>query len=127
MENSICNKLNAIGFSTDSFFIDEEMFGNIIIKSRLECGEVLSFIKDRGIWDCNIVFRKKEIPLIVAVNFYSGIPFKFEELSFDSDEVLIQWLINQKKIISLLSKEVIKRAEKQWKDITKKRLKNMLP
>lgn len=111
MLDNLCKELIVNGFPIDSFFEDDDCFGNVVIKSHLNCG-TLSIVKDRGIWDCNIIFHKEQIPLVAVVYLLKGIQFEFEELSFHSDESLIEWILAQKNILKRLSTQHILDAKK---------------
>lgn len=126
MVEILCEKLRANGFPVDSFYEDEKHFGNIIIKSRLECGTTISLIKDRGFWDCNVFVGNEEIPIVAVVYLLEGTSFEFEELSFDSDESLIEWLVTQKKTLNSLSTKHILEVKNKWDILTNERLKNMM-
>jgi hypothetical protein len=126
MINTIYEKLKENGFPVDSFFEDEKFFGNIVIKSRLECGMTISMLKDRGIWDCTVLLKDEEIPIVAVVYLLNDKSFDFEELSFNTDEKLIEWLVAQKSILTSLTEESIQRAEEKWETLTKERLKNMM-
>jgi hypothetical protein len=125
MLDNLCRELISNGFPVDSFLEDEKCFGNIIIKSHLNCG-ILSFVRDKGIWDCHIILQKEEIPLVSVIYLLKEVPFDFEELSFNSDESLIEWLITQKDTLRLLSKKHVLEAKTKWNTHTNERLKNMM-
>jgi|CZCA01.1.fsa_nt_gi hypothetical protein len=125
MLDNLCKELSLNGFPIDSLFEDKKHFGNVIIKSHLNCG-MLSIVRDRGIWDCNILFHKEEIPLVAVIYLLKGVSFEFEELSFNSDESLVEWLVAQKNTLKLLSSKHILDAKGKWDTLTKERLKNMM-
>lgn len=52
--------------------------------------------------------------------------FEFEELGFNSDAILIEWLETHKNTLQLLSNKDIREARKRWKVLNKERLKNMM-
>lgn len=126
MTENICESLNANGFPVDSFYEDEKHFGNIVIKSRLECGITITLTKDRGLWDCTVFVGNEEIPIVAVIYLLEGTSFEFEELSFDSDDKIIEWLIMQKSTLSALTDESLREAEKKWDIFTKERLKKMM-
>ncbi len=123
---NINNRLKENDFPIDSFIEDKMFFGNMEIKSRLKCGIPIVFIRDRGIWDCNLLFDNNEIPLAAVTSLLCEVQFKFEDLSFDSDEQLIKWLINQKEILDMLNSKHLKEVNNKWTILTNERLKNML-
>lgn len=108
MLDNLCKELSSNGFPLDLFFEDEKNFGNIIIKTHLNFGPI-SIVRDRGIWDCSVSFRKKEIPLVALVYLLDEKSFEFDELVFDSVE-------------SLSTKQLLE-AKKKWDILTKSRLK----
>ena len=112
--------LRDLGFIIKGYKEYPESFGNAVIETALEESKIV-FSKDRGEWDCYICRKYERIPVKAAVAIMNHGEFAFEDLAFDEEKVLTDWLKENLGQIRIISEKDLRHIKREWNRITKNR------
>ena len=113
--------IESLGFTIIRHVKEAAHFGNIDIVADYQ-GTRFCFEKDRNVWECYIIIGLERIPLVAAISIINEKQFSFEEVSFDTESLMLCWIkANINAIYSIPRKKAF--IKREWKRIIKNRRK----